>query len=100
MNCKYEESGELLKEQQYLGEYMLSSNEIMLATGMSQSSFSRYAQKYNLKPSRVVGRRKLYHVETYERIVRQTSREYQIVELIEKKKKILKEDIQGMKEWQ
>ena len=72
-----------------IGNFMLSSEEIMLAMGLTQSTFSRFVKKTNLKPSRTLGRRKFYHVLSFEDAIKRETNVFQIMELIDRNKQIL-----------
>lgn len=75
-----------------IGNFMLSTEELMLTMDMSQSAFSRFAKKANMKPSRTIKKRNFYHVSVFEDAVKEQTRAFQTVELIESTKKIMENE--------
>lgn len=69
-----------------IGNYMLSSSEIMLALGMSQPTFCRFAKKTNLRVSRSIGTRRFYHVDDFEIAIKENTNCFQAIKIIELKK--------------
>jgi len=69
-----------------IGSCMLSTEEIMYAMGLSQSSFSRFAKRSSLKPIRTIGRLNFYHVDDFETAIRNKTKMFEVIELIKNKK--------------